>query len=115
MTDSDSLRRDLTLLESLLAQIVTEDAGAAAVQLVAEIRQLARDRRKNVPGAEGTLSEKILTLTEDQARLVARLAGVYFDLANLAEDRQRIRVLRDREKAKAPEPISESIGAAIID
>lgn len=115
MVDSDSLRRDMHLLETLLAEIVTEDAGADAVQLVSEIRQLARDRRKNIPGAEGTLSQKITSLSEDQARLVARSQSVFFDLANLAEDRQRIRILRKREQEKSPKPISESIGASIIE
>lgn len=115
MVDNDSLRRDMQLLEGLLKEIVTEDAGPEAVELVAEIRQLARERRSNVPGAEGKLSEKISGLSEDQARLVARSQSVYFDLANLAEDRQRVRVLRKREQDRDPNPISESIGASIQD
>ena len=98
MIDHDQLRRDMRLLEDLLGQIVTEDEGSDAVGLVTGIRQLARDRRANVPGAEATLSQRIQSLDEDQTRLVARSLSIFFDLANLAEDRQRVRVLRQREQ-----------------
>lgn len=113
MIDHDQLRRDMRLLEDLLGQIVTEDEGSDAVGLVTGIRLLARDRRANVPGAEATLSQRIQSLDEDQARLVARSLSIFFDLANLAEDRQRVRVLRQREQDRHPNPISESIGASI--
>ena len=113
MVDTDQLLHDTQLLEKLLGQVVTEDEGPEAVQLVTEIRQLARDRRANVPGAEATLSQRIQSLNEEQVRLVARSLSVFFDLANIAEDRQRVRVLRKREQDRHPGPISESIGASI--
>ena len=113
MIDNDQLHRDMRLLEELLEHVVAEDEGTEAVQLVSEIRQLARDRRANVPGAETILAQKIQGLSEDQVRLVARSLSIFFDLANLAEDRQRVRVLRRREQARHPDPISESIGASI--
>ncbi len=113
MVENDQLRRDMQLLETLLERIVTEEEGTEAVQLVAEIRQLARDRRANVPGAEVSLSKRIHDLSPKQVRLVARSLSIFFDLANLAEDRQRIRVLRKRERDRHPDPISESIGASI--
>ena len=113
MVDTDQLRRDTRLLEDLLSQVVTEEEGPEAVRLVAEIRQLARERRTNVPGAEAALSQRIQSLNEEQVRLVARSLSVYFDLANIAEDRQRVRVLRQREQQRHPDPIGESIGASI--
>ena len=113
MIDNDQLHRDMCLLEELLEHVVAEDEGIEAVHLVSEIRQLARDRRANVPGAETVLAKKIQGLSEDQVRLVARSLSIFFDLANLAEDRQRVRVLRHREQARHPDPISESIGASI--
>lgn len=115
MINNDQLRRDVRLLGDLLGEIISEDSGPEAVQLVQEIRHLARDRRANVPGAEGLLSKRITELSEEQARLVARSLSIFFDLANLAEDRQRIRVLRQREQDRHPDPISESIGASIVE
>ena len=82
MVDNDQLHRDMRLLEELLEQVVAEDEGIEAVRLVAEIRQLARDRRANVPGAETSLSAKIQGLSEDQVRLVARSLSIFFDLAS---------------------------------
>jgi len=113
MVDTDQLLRDTRLLEDLLGQVVTEDEGPEAVQLVTEIRQLARERRTNVPGAEAKLSQRIRSLNKEQVRLVARSLSIFFDLANIAEDRQRVRVLRKREQDRHPGPISESIGASI--
>ncbi len=113
MVDNDQLRRDIFLLEDLLASVVMEDEGKDAVQLVTEIRQLARDRRTSVPGAEAALSQRIHALDQEQIRTVARSLSVFFDLANIAEDRQRVRVLRQREQDLHPNSIGESIGAAI--
>lgn len=113
MIENDQLHSDMQLLENLLQQIVITDEGSEAVQLVAEIRHLARDRRANVPGAEASLSKRIHEFTPEQVRLVARSLSILFDLANLAEDRQRVRVLRQRERDRHPDPISESIGAAV--
>ena len=113
MVDNDQLRRDIFLLEDLLASVVMEDEGKDAVQLVTEIRQLARDRRTSVPGAEAALSRRIHALDQEQIRTVARSLSVFFDLANIAEDRQRVRVLRQREQDLHPNSIGESIGAAI--
>src|SRR5690606_13119738 len=53
------------------------------------------------------------SLTDEQVRTVARAFSIYFDLVNISEDRQRVRVLREREQARAPEPVSESITAGI--
>jgi phosphoenolpyruvate carboxylase len=113
MFANNQLSSDMQLLENLLRQIVTEDEGPEVVQLVTEIRHLARERRANVPGAEASLSKTLHELTSEQVRLVARSLSILFDLANLAEDRQRVRVLRQRERDRHPNPISESIGAAV--
>ena len=113
MVNNDQLRSDMQLLEDLLGQVVTEDEGLEAVRLVSEIRHLARERRANEPGAEAALSERIQSLNEEQVRLVARSLSIFFDLANIPEDRQRVRVVRQREQERHPNPISESIGAAI--
>jgi phosphoenolpyruvate carboxylase len=109
----DLLRRDVRMLGDMLGEVIIELAGSAAFSLVEEVRQLSRRRRSGDHTAEPELEEKIRQLGISDARVVARAFGVFFDLANLAEDRHRIRVLRDREQEKSPTPISESIGAGI--
>lgn len=113
MVSNDLLRRDVRMLGDLLGSVIAEQAGAPALTLVEEVRQLARDRRAGLPGAEAALATRIAGLNEGDARIVARAFSVFLDMSNLAEDRHRVRVLRQRESDRAPEPISESIGAAI--
>ena len=47
----------------------------------------------------------------DRAELVARAFTVYFHLANLAEEQQRVRALRERDAGVAP--VRESLAAAV--
>ena len=49
----------------------------------------------------------------DRAEQVARAFTVYFHLANLAEEHQRIRLLRERDAG--PEPVRESLAAAVTE
>ncbi|MFM9195482.1 MAG: phosphoenolpyruvate carboxylase, partial [Planctomycetia bacterium] len=68
-----------------------------ALALIEEIRTLSRDRRAGRHDAERALAARIESLDTAQAECVARAFSVYFDLVNIAEDRQRVRVLRERE------------------
>jgi len=113
MTDNDPLRRDVRLLGDMLGEVIVEQHGPEQLLLVQQIRQLARERRGNVLGAEAELARRIAALTEDDIRIVARALSIFFDLSNLAEDRHRVRVLRKREQDRYPAPIGESLGAAI--
>ena len=103
------------MLGDLLGTVITDLAGAPALELVESIRLLARERRGGDQEAERALAAKIATLSLDEARTVARAFSIFFDVANIAEDRQRVRVLRERESELDPEPISESLGAAVAE
>ena len=113
MVNQDPLRRDVRMLGDMLGEVITELAGAPAYDLVERVRTLARERRGGAADAERELAEKIAGLSYDQARTVARAFSIFFDLANIAEDRQRVRVLRRRVKEQAPQALSESLAAAI--
>jgi phosphoenolpyruvate carboxylase len=113
LVNDDLLRRDVRLLDGKLDDVIVDEAGPDASALVAEIRRLARDRREGVHGAERALAARIESLDTSQARIIARALSIFFDLANIAEDRQRVRVLRDRERLRHPQPPGESLAAAI--
>jgi phosphoenolpyruvate carboxylase len=100
------------MLGDMLGEVISEQAGPDALELVETVRLLARDRRGGSPEAERTLSERIAGLSMPQARTVARAFSIFFDMANIAEDRQRVRVLRERELQLHPKPLSESLSAA---
>ncbi len=110
---NELLRRDVRILGDLLGEVISEAAGPEALALVEEIRQLSRKRRSGDHEAEGLLTDRIAKLSISEARIVARAFGVFFDLANIAEDRHRIRVLRARVQEAAPKPISETIAVGI--
>ena len=115
MVNDDLLRRDVRLLDGKLDSVIVELAGADASALVADIRRLARERRAGVHDAERALAARIESLDVAQARVITRALSVFFDLVNIAEDRQRARVLRDRERLKSPQPLGESLGAGIAE
>ena len=113
MVHDDLLRRDVRLLDGKLDSVIRELDGAEAAGLVADIRRLARERRDGLLDAERALAARIESLDTAQARIVTRALSVFFDLVNIAEDRQRVRVLRERERLKHPQPPGESLLAGI--
>lgn len=115
MVSDELLRRDVRTLGEMLGQIIREQAGLASLELVERIRLLARERRSGSEGAESLLTKLVQGLSTQEARVVARAFSIFFDVANIAEDRHRVRVLRERELRAQPEPISESIFSAIAD
>ena len=109
---NELLRRDVRMLADMLGEAITALAGAPALSLVEDIRKLSRSRRSGEEAsAEQDLAQRIAALDEAQIQTVVRAFTVFLDLSNLAEDRHRIRVLRQRELEH--EPLGESIGAGI--
>ena len=113
--EDDLLRRDVRFLGGLLDDVIRDLEGPPALALVEEVRSLARQRRAGGHDAERLLAARIEALDEKQARIIARAFSIYFDLANIAEDRQRVRVLRDRERSRHPAPVGESLAAAVAE
>jgi phosphoenolpyruvate carboxylase len=107
------LHSDIELLSEALDAVIADLAGEAAFGELVAIRRLAAERRQGSPDAERRLATAIAELAEPSARNVARALGIFFDLANIAEDLQRVRVLREREQARFPSPLSESLAAAL--
>ena len=115
VSHDELLRRDVRFLGDMLGSVIEELAGAEAHALVEEVRRLARERRQGRHDAEPALAARIESLDEEQATFVARALGIFFDLSNIAEDRQRIRVLRERERQLHPDPLGESLAAGIAE
>lgn len=99
------------LLDDTLREQVDEDACA----LVSRLRDLAAARRDGQDDAAQALLEAVDGLDSRSARVAARAYSIHFELVNAAEDRQRVRVVREREIERHPEPRAESIAAAVAD
>ena len=130
------MRRDVRLLGDILGEVVADSAGP---ELLADVERLrhaviqARHGERDAWSAPGMgtgspgpgagqlvgdpAGDKIAALVAswslDQAEQVARAFTVYFHLANLAEEHQRIRILRERDSGQ--EPVRESLAAAVAE
>ncbi len=103
------------LLGELLGDVISEQESPALFSAEEEIRSLAKSRRAGDEHAAGRLADTIAALSPETARVIASAFTVYFDLANLAEELERVRALRARERELDPEPAEESIGAALAE
>ena len=106
----EQLRSDVKLLGEMLGTILAESGGE---DLLADVEKL---RRAVIEARDGTVSTEEITAIVgawplERAKQVARAFTVYFHLANLAEEHQRMRALRERDDAANPP--RESLAAAV--
>ncbi len=112
------MRQDVRLLGDILGEVIRDSAGPELLADVEHLRHAvigarrgARDARDASAGEE--IAALVASWSLDRAELVARAFGVYFHLANLAEEHQRIRNLRERDDGS--EPMRESLAAAVAE
>ncbi len=102
---------DLQRLGSVLDTVITETDGLELLQDVDRLRratvELRRSRGEDAVTALAAVVDLVDGLDLNRAELVANAFTVYFQLVNLAEERQRARALRQR--AGMARPNSESI------
>lgn len=111
---NDALREEIAELGEMLGRTIKEIAGPESLETVEVIRKLSRDHRGGSEEAEEELRTTLASLDENQLAVVIRSFSMFLDLANLAEDRQRVRVLLDRAIKVYPEPRGESVEAALL-
>ncbi len=92
-TDKDQpLIEDIRLLGRILGDVIREQEGQAAYELIEQIRQLSvAFRRHDDQSADRALKKLLKGLSGDQAVSVIRAFTYFSHLANLAEDRHHIR------------------------
>ena len=110
MADNSSLSRDIHTLGNWLGVIIQEQNGMDAFELVEEIRAMSKARRSGDSAAAFRLSSRLENLPLDSKNILIKAFSNYFQLINIAEDLQRIRVIRQRE---AKGTLRESIVNAI--
>lgn len=110
----DALSEQIHLLGDLLGQTIIEQEGQTIFDLVEQIRGLAKAHRAGDTGAGQALLALVGSLPLAEARLVVKAFAAFLQLANLAEEQERIRVLRQRRSRAANEhvPMDESLAAA---
>src|SRR6202453_1521745 len=111
------MRGDVRRLGDLLGDVIRESAQAGPELLadVEQLRQAVIEARLSKPeeGKGDEIAALVASWDLDRAEQVARAFTVYFHLVNLAEEHQRIRILRERDDGS--EPVRESLAAAVAE
>jgi phosphoenolpyruvate carboxylase len=103
---------DVRLLGDILGETIREQAGDAAFATVEGLRKAAIALRAGeLEGGREAFARRFASLELEGLERVARAFTRYFHLINAAEEQERIRVLRQRDRAGAPP--EGSIAAAI--
>ena len=86
------LVEDIRLLGRILGDVIREQEGAAAFELIERIRQLSVAFRLKADASAGRVLDRLLkNLSTDQTVTVIRAFSYFSHLANIAEDRHHLR------------------------
>ena len=117
----DLMRRDVRLLGDILGEVIRDSDPKTGPDLLGDVERLRhvvidarhQPREEAADRAGDAIVALVASWDLDRAEQVARAFTVYFHLANLAEEHQRIRQLRERDAGR--EPVRESLAAAVAE
>jgi phosphoenolpyruvate carboxylase len=104
---------DRTLLLELFCAVLAASEGDDAVALHEHASALGKRSRAGDDAAVRELEELVAGLSLDDAQLLMRSLSRWFQLMNLAEDNERVRRLRRRERGLGDAPRAGSLRAAV--
>ncbi len=97
-SERDRLSEQVHLLGDLLGETIVEQEGRSLFDLVEDVRGLAKAHRAGDGAAGERLLRRVEALPLAESRGVVKAFATYFKLVNLAEEQERVRVLRRRER-----------------
>ncbi len=89
------VRQDVRELGALLGEVLEEQTSRDAFDTVESCRRAAIDYRTDELESREPLVTELEGLSPHKQRIVARAFTTYFELINLAEERERVRSIRD--------------------
>lgn len=103
---------ELELLEALVGDVLTEQCGAAFADTVAWLHATAARVRKGEAGAAEVLLARLHALPEDELEPIIRACSLQLQVANIAEERERLRRRRsyDAQGTVQRESLAETAG-----
>ena len=114
---SNELKSTIRTLGDLLGQTIVHQESAALLELEEKIRSLAKTGRSGDQTALQELRQTVDDLIEDSSGTDANLKAfsTYFQLVNLAEEHERVRVLNERSEVAylSDKPMDETISHAL--
>jgi phosphoenolpyruvate carboxylase len=110
----DPLAAEVRLLGALLGQVITEQAGTELFELVERVRKrMIALRRSDDPLEREQLADELAAVDLERAESLIRAFSLYFQLVNLAEERQRVRSLGRRARASRTGALERSVADAV--
>jgi phosphoenolpyruvate carboxylase len=109
-------------VERLWLRVLVEQLGPDFGRRVQALRRAARRRSADASASGGTtgrgdglvrLERALAARPDDELENIVRALTLRFNLANLVEERQRLRTLRTRARAARGRPIADSIADAV--
>jgi phosphoenolpyruvate carboxylase len=110
----DPLSREVKLLGSLLGQVIAEQAGEDVLATVERIRRLTSDiRMTGSTTRQRGLWAILEELDERRVEDLIKAFSLYFHLTNLAEEKHRVRRVRQRARAAGSRGQEGSVEEAV--
>ncbi len=111
----ERMRADVRMLGALLGRVLRESGTPGLYEDVERLRQATiaayTDESPEAFERAAAIAE---SFSLERADEVARAFTVYFHLVNLAEEHQRVRVLRERDGRPEKENAADSVAAAFV-
>jgi len=93
------VRQDVRELGALLGDVLESQSSRSAFEVVEDLRTSAIDYRSGELDSRDSIREAIGELDPETESVVARAFTTYFELINLAEERERVRAIREDSQA----------------
>ena len=90
------VERDVRELSTLLGEVLAAQTSPDALETVERVRTVALDSRRDEDTSRELLWDALSGLDAETRDVVARAFTTYFELTNLAEERERVRAIRTR-------------------
>jgi phosphoenolpyruvate carboxylase len=105
-----TIRQDVRELGALVGDTLAEQSSGSALETVERLRTSSIDYRRGDAESRAALRDVLDGLTPELKSVVARAFTTYFELINLAEERERVRAIREGSQGGS---LEDSLEAAI--
>jgi phosphoenolpyruvate carboxylase len=97
------IQQDVRELGAMVGDVISEQTTEEAFDTVEHLRTSAIDYRNGDLASREPLETTLEEIDVDRMLVVARAFTAFFELINLAEERERVRALREQSQATVPD------------
>jgi phosphoenolpyruvate carboxylase len=109
------IQQDVRELGAMVGDVISEQTSEEAFETVEQLRTAAIDYRDGDVASRDPLEAALDAADDEQLLVAARAFTTFFELINLAEERERVRALREQTQAGVPDDGLEEAVAALAD